>query len=71
MILKSAGPIANATWLMRRWKKHYIDLPVLANLNRETLTHSADNLNLMFRDSDQSCRNSNPVLDFKAFISIS
>ena len=27
---------------------------ILTNLNQETLTHSADSLNLMFSDSDQT-----------------
>ena len=43
-------------------------LPVLTNLNKENLTHSADSLNLMFSDSDQSCKNSNADLDFEALI---
>ena len=46
-------------------------LPVLTNLNQETLTYSADSLNVMFSDSDQRCKNSNAVLDFETSISIS
>ena len=46
-------------------------LPVLTNLNKKNLPHSADSLNLMFSDSDQSSKNSNAVLDFEALISTS
>ena len=46
-------------------------LLVLTNLNKEALTHSADSLNSMFSDSDQSRKNSNAVLDFEAIISTS
>ena len=46
-------------------------LPILTNRNRETFTHSADSLNMMFSQSDQSCKNSNAVLNFEALISTS
>ena len=46
-------------------------LPVLTNINKETLIHSAGSLHLMFNDSDQSCKNSNAVLDFEALINTS
>ena len=46
-------------------------LPVFTNLNKENLTHCAENLNLMFSDSDQSSKNSNADLDFEALISTS
>ena len=52
-------------------KSNNFTLPVLTNLNRENLIHSADNLSLMFSDSDQSCKNSNADLDFEALISTS
>ena len=44
-------------------------LPVSTYINKETLTHFADSLNLMFSDSDQSCKNSKANLDFDALIS--
>ena len=45
-------------------------LPVVTNLNKENWTYSADSLNLMFSDSDES-RNSKADLDFEALISAS
>ena len=48
-----------------------VTLPVLTNLNKEHLTHSADSFNLMFSDSDQNCKKSNTDFDFEALISTS
>ena len=48
-----------------------VTLPVLTNLNKENLTHSADSLNLMFSDSDQNCKNSNADFDFEALVGTS